>query len=271
MPEYPHLGFGCGLRAPHYDTILEARPKEVQWFEIISENFIDAHPGYWEFLAELRRDYRIVMHGVSLNIGSPDALNISYLHKLKKLGDFLDVPWFSDHLCWTGVNAHNTHDLLPLPYTPETLQHVAQRIREVQDVVQRPFVLENPSTYLEFNASTIPEWEFLAELAERGDCGLLLDVNNIYVNSFNHGYDAKTYIEAIPAARIAQIHLAGHTNKGTHIIDTHDAPVVDAVWDLYRHTLRTKGNITTMIEWDENIPPLEGVLAEVAKARGVVA
>ena len=261
------LGFGLGLRAPHYDAMLAARPKTVDWFEIISENFIDAHQGYWEFLSDLRRDYPIIMHGVSLNIGSTDPLNGEYLSKLKKLANHLDVPWVSDHLCWTGVNAHNSHDLLPLPYTEAMLTHIAARIGQVQQTLGRRFVLENPSSYLEFNSSTITEWEFLARLAEQTGCGLLLDVNNVYVSAFNHGFDAKTFIDAMPASAIAQIHLAGHLNLGTHIVDTHDGHVMDDVWKLYAYTIRTKGMIPTMIEWDENIPEFDVLLAELVKAK----
>jgi uncharacterized protein (UPF0276 family) len=262
-----HLGFGLGLRAPHYETILATRPKGVDWFEIISENFIDAHSGYWDFLSDLRRDYPIIMHGVSLNIGSTDPLNMVYLAKLKKLADHLNVPWFSDHLCWTGVNAHNSHDLLPLPYTEEMLAHIATRIDQLQQTMGRRFVLENPSSYLEFNASTIPEWEFLARLAHQTGCGLLLDVNNVYVSAFNHGFDAKKFIDAIPASAIAQIHLAGHRNFGTHIIDTHDGHVIDDVWALYDYTIRSKGAVATMVEWDDDIPEFDVLLAEIDKAR----
>jgi len=261
------LGFGLGLRTPHYDAILAARPKAVEWLEIISENFLDAHEGYWEFLIDLRRDYPIIMHGVSLNIGSTDPLNVDYLSKLKKLANHLDAPWVSDHLCWTGVNAHNSHDLLPLPYTEEMLTHIATRIQQVQQVLGRRFVLENPSSYLEFNSSTITEWEFLARLADQTGCGLLLDVNNVYVSAFNHGFDAQTFIDAIPASAIAQIHLAGHLNLGTHIVDTHDGHVIDEVWKLYEYTIRTKGMIPTMIEWDEKIPEFDVLLAELAKAK----
>ncbi len=267
ITKYPNLGFGLGLRAQHYDIILETRPKSVDWFEIISENFIEAHNGYWDFLADLRQDYPIIMHGVSLNIGSTDPLNKTYLQKLKELADFLQPAWFSDHLCWTGIGSKNTHDLLPVPYTLQTLNHISERIKQVQDYLDRSFILENPSTYLEFNESTIPEWKFLANLTENTGCGLLLDVNNIYVNSFNHGYDAKKYIDAIPTDKIAQIHLAGHHNFGTHIVDTHDAHVKDDVWDLYSYTIKTKGKISTMIEWDDNIPEFDVLLAELDKAR----
>lgn len=264
---YPYLGYGLGLRACHYDTILETRPKTVDWFEIISENFIEAHKGYWDFLTELRTDYPIVMHGVSMSIGSTDPLDIEYLNKLKKLADFLEAPWVSDHLCWTGINGKNSHDLLPMPYTEESLKHITSRIKQVQETLERNIILENPSTYLEFKDSNIPEWEFMAHLAKDADCGLLLDINNIYVSAFNHGYDAKEYIDAMPQNHIAQIHLAGHKNLGTHIIDTHDNHVIDEVWQLYSYAIEKCGRINTMVEWDDNIPAFETLSAELDKAR----
>ena len=264
---YPNIGFGLGLRSPHYDEILATRPKQVDWFEIISENFIDAHQGYWEFLADLRKDYLIVMHGVSLSIGSPDPLNKEYLNKLANLANFLQVPWLSDHLCWTGMNGKNTHDLLPLPYSEEMLAHVVSKIHQVQETLGRNIVIENPSSYVEFNASEMPEAEFLVRLVKATDCGILLDVNNVFVSSFNHGFDAKEYIDALPTANIAQIHLAGHKNFGTHIIDTHDNFVLDEVWQLYDYTIKTKGQISTMIEWDENIPTFSMLVAELEKAK----
>lgn len=264
---YPALGFGLGLRSQHYDVIYETQPKEVEWFEIISENFIEAHKGYWDFLGGLRENYPIVMHGVSLSIGSTDTPNPEYLRKLKALADFLQPPWVSDHLCWTGVNGRNTHDLLPVPYTEESLRNTVNHIRQVQDILERNIVLENPSTYIEFKASAISEWEFLARMAEEANCGILLDVNNVYVNSFNHGYDAIAYIDAIPANRVVQIHLAGHRNLSTHILDTHDDHVIDEVWKLYAHAIRTKGLVSTMVEWDENIPEFPVLLAELEKAK----
>lgn len=265
MHPYPDIGFGLGLRNPHYDHILTHRPK-VGWFEIISENFMDAHQGYRDFLSDLRRDYPIVMHGVSLSIGAVDPLNRDYVKKLKDLMDFLEPPWVSDHLCFTGFAGRNTHDLLPVPYTKEALAHISDRVMQVQDHLKRPLVLENPSSYLQFAADTMPEWEFIAALAARTGCGLLLDVNNVYVSAFNHGFDAKRYIDALPAEQIAQIHLAGHRPKGNYILDTHDAPVADPVWELYTYALKTKGFRSTMIEWDEQIPPFETMLAELQKA-----
>lgn len=264
----PLTGFGLGLRAPHYETILAARPP-VDWFEIISENFLDAHEGYWEFLADLRQDYAFVMHGVSLSIGGTDPLDQVYLAKLNKLADHLRPAYVSDHLCFTGLGGHNTHDLLPLPYTAEALNHLVARVRQVQDSLGRQLVLENPSSYLEFAASTMPEQEFLAALAERSGCGLLLDVNNVYVSGFNHGFDPADYLAALPSAAIAYIHLAGHRHCGTHIIDTHDEPVIEAVWQLYADTIAHIGPRPTMIEWDDKLPEFQALQAELERARAI--
>lgn len=261
----PNLGFGLGLRSPHYELVQETRP-DVGWFEIISENFIGAHQGYRDFLADLRRDYPIIMHGVSLSIGSTDALNREYLSKLKNLADFLEVPWLSDHLCYTGVLGENSHDLLPIPYTEEALAHLVPRVHALQEALGRPFAFENASSYLEFAGATIPEQEFLRELCAQTGCGILLDVNNVYVSSFNHGWNAEAYLDAIPPEAVVQYHLAGHRNKGTHIIDTHDEPIIDDVWALYRYTLQKIGARSTMIEWDDAIPPFEDLLAELRKA-----
>jgi uncharacterized protein len=262
-------GFGLGLRAQHYDNVLGVWPRTVDWFEIISENYIDGHGGYFEMLTDLRAQYPLVMHGVSLSIGSTDPLNRAYLKKLKRLADHIDTMYVSDHVCWTGVGGHNTHDLLPVPYTEEVLAHMAKRAREVAEILERPLVLENPSSYVAFKASQMPEWEFMARLAEEGGVGIILDVNNIYVSAFNHGFDARAYIDAIPAKHIRQIHLAGHENHGTHIIDTHDHPVIDEVWELYRYTIQTKGMISTMIEWDAEIPAFDVLVGELNKARAI--
>ncbi|MCU0427387.1 MAG: DUF692 domain-containing protein [Candidatus Kapabacteria bacterium] len=262
----PDLGFGVGLRSVHYDHILEHFPP-VDWFEVISENYLSRGGYSWYALQKIRERYRIVTHGVSLSIGSTDPLNFTYLERLKRLADDMDTPWVSDHICWTGVNGRNTHDLLPILYTEETLRHVVERIRTIQDFLGRRVALENVSTYVEFAASTMPEWEFIARMAEDADCGLLLDVNNVYVSSFNHGFDPYEFIDAIPADRICQYHLAGHTNKGTHIIDTHSDHVVDEVWELYRYAYGRSGGRATLLEWDEDIPPFEVVHAEALKAR----
>lgn len=264
-----HLGFGLGLRTPHYETFLNERPRSVAWLEIISENYIRAHPGYWRMLTDLRQDYPFVMHGVSLSIGSTDVLDREYLDDLKKLAQHLEVAWVSDHLCYTGVNHENTHDLLPIPYTEEALSHLIARIHQVQEILGRPMVFENASSYLEFAGATMTEPEFLCALTNATGCGILLDVNNVYVSSFNHGWDALAYIDAIPAEAIVQYHLAGHTDKRTHLIDTHNAPVIDPVWELYRYTLQTKGMKSTMIEWDADIPAFAALEAELNKAKAV--
>ena len=261
------LGYGLGLRAQHYDHILKERPQSVDWFEIISENFMQAHKGYWDFLSDLRRDYPIIMHGVSLSAGSPEPLDETYLTQLKALADHINPPWLSDHVCWTGVHGRNTHDLLPVAYTNESLALMADKIKRVQDRLGRLMLMENPSTYVEFEQSTMSEWDFMASLAERADCGLLLDVNNVYVSAFNHGFDARRYIDAMPAGRIVQVHLAGHSHCGTHIIDTHDNHVTDGVWDLYDYTLKQKGPVATMVEWDGQIPEFAVLEAELDKAR----
>ncbi|MDX1949357.1 MAG: DUF692 domain-containing protein [Rickettsiales bacterium] len=263
---YKFLGFGLGLRASHYDYILQNKPK-IDWFEIITENYIDSHSGYIEFLQDIRELYPLVMHGVSLSIGGFDKINFEYLKKVKNLAEKINPEWISDHLCYTGFNNINTHDLLPIPYNKQMLSHIAERIKIVQDYLERNIILENPSSYIEFENSTMSEHQFLAELAEKADCGLLLDVNNVFVSSFNHKFDAKKYIDFIPAERIVQIHLAGHTNKGDVIIDTHDNFVIDKVWDLYQYATHQKGRISTMIEWDNNIPLFEVLESELLKAK----
>jgi uncharacterized protein (UPF0276 family) len=261
-------GYGLGLRQPHYDQVVQTR-QPVDWFEILSENFMEGHPGHWEFLADMRAHYPLVMHGVAMNIAGIDPLDKTYLTKLKALAAHVKPVCISDHLCWTTAHGVNSHDLLPVPYTEEALAHVADRVKQVQDALGCMLVLENPSTYTEFHASSMPEWEFMVRLVEKADCGLLLDVNNVYVSAFNHRYDAKRYIDAIPAPRVAYIHLAGHRNCGTHIIDTHDDHVIDDVWDLYRYTVARIGPVATMVEWDGNIPAFEVLLAELGKARDV--
>ena len=265
-----NLGFGLGLRAPHYEEVLREKPK-LGWFEIISENYLNAHRGYWDYLAELRAHYPVVMHGVSLSIGSTDPLDLDYLAKLKALADHIEAPLVSDHLCYTGVNGINTHDLLPLPYTVEALEHIVPRVHKLQEMLGRAFVFENASSYLAFDGNTISEPEFLGALCKQTGCGILLDINNVYVSSFNHGWDAKAYIDAIPAGAIAQYHLAGHRNKGTHLVDTHDACVTDAVWALYRYTLETKGMKSTMVEWDDAIPAFSVLMDEIGKASAIAA
>jgi uncharacterized protein (UPF0276 family) len=268
--DQPHLGFGVGLRSAHFNYILDQQPP-VDWFEIISENFMDS--GGWprHALERISERYPVVMHGVSLSIGSADPLDFDYLTKLKRLAQETRAVWLSDHLCWTGILGQNTHDLLPVPLNEETLRHIINRVRTVQDFLERPLVLENPSSYLSFNGDTLSEWEFLASLAVEADCGLLLDVNNVYVSSVNHGFDPIEYIESVPHERVVQIHLAGHTHCGTHIIDTHDGHVVNHVWELYRRACRLTGEVSTLLEWDSNIPEFPVLHAEVLKAREYLA
>ncbi len=262
------LGFGLGLRADHYETILAGSPP-VDWFEIISENYMVPGGKPLHFLDRIRERYPIVMHGVSLSIGSTDPLNRDYLRQLKQLAARVEPQWMSDHLCWTGAHSKNMHDLLPLPYTEEAIAHVVARVQQVQDFLGRRILLENVSSYITYKQSALTEWEFLREVVERADCLLLLDVNNIYVSSVNHGFDPLAYLNAVPRERVQQFHLAGHRNLGTHIIDTHDEPIVDPVWELYRAAVRRFGAVSTMIERDDNIPPLEDLLAELDYARHI--
>lgn len=262
----PDLGIGLGLRTVHFGYLLEHFPA-VDWFEIISENFMDSagRPRY--VLDQIAERYPVVMHGVSLSIGSSDPLNWDYLTKLKRLADAIQPRWISDHLCWTGVLGLNTHDLLPLPFTEASLAHVIERVRIVQDFLERPLVLENPSSYVTFHMSTMPEWEFLTRVSESTNCGLLLDVNNVYVSSTNHDFDPSDYLHRIPHHRIVQIHLAGHTNCDTHLIDTHDGPVISPVWQLYRQAIQLTGPVSTLLEWDARIPSFPEMHAEALKAR----
>jgi len=263
---HANLGLGVGLRTVHFAHILQHQP-QVDWFEIISENFMDSggRPRY--ILEQIAERYPVVMHGVSLSIGSSDPLNMEYLAKLKRLAGQVRPRWISDHLCWTGVLGLNTHDLLPVPLNELTLKHVVERVRTVQDILERPLVLENPSSYVTFACSTMTEWEFLSRLADEADCGLLLDVNNVYVSSVNHDFDPVEYVRSVPHERVVQIHLAGHTDCGTHRVDTHDSEVIDPVWQLYRLAHQLTGGVATLLEWDANIPPFPVVHAEVLKAK----
>ncbi len=263
----PVLGYGLGLRQPHYEQAMGAQ--DVDWFEVVSENFMEAHPGHLEYLSDMRKKFALVLHGVGLNIGSTDSIDRDYIAKLKALAAATRPALISDHLCFTGVHGKNSHDLLPVPYTQEALVHISDRVKRVQDALGMAIALENPSTYGEFRESTMSEWEFLVRLTEQTDCGLLLDVNNVYVSAFNHRYDAKSYIDAMPAGRIAYVHLAGHRNLGTHIVDTHDDHVIPAVWELYAYTLRRLGALSTLVEWDGNLPGFDVLLAELAKAKQV--
>jgi uncharacterized protein (UPF0276 family) len=269
----PNLGLGVGLRNVHFEHILAHGP-QVDWFEIISENFIDNHGYARAVLDRIAAQVPIVMHGVSLSIGSSEALDMGYLAKLRALARELRPAWVSDHLCWTGAASLNSHDLLPLPLDEACLRHVAARVRQVQDYLGRPLVLENPSTYVAFAGSCMPEPEFLGRLAEDTGCGLLLDVNNVYVSATNHGFDAETYIRSLPARSIVQIHLAGPTDCGGYLVDTHDAPVPTEVWRLYALAQQLQGAggaVSTLLEWDAGIPSYPVLLAELDKARAALA
>ncbi len=262
---FPDLGIGVGLRTKHFGHVLGEKPN-VGWFEIVTENFMDTEGRPLFVLEQVAENYPIVMHGVSMSIGTTDPIDKGYLRRLAALAKRIDAKWVTDHLCWTGVAGRNTHDLLPMPLTEEALRHVVSRVKQVQDFLERPIGLENPSSYVEFRSSTIPEWEFLARVAEEADCALLLDVNNVYVSSFNHGFDPREYIDGIPHERVVQYHLAGHTNKGTHIVDTHSDHVIDEVWELYAYSVQKSGGRPTLLEWDENIPDFETLQAEAEKA-----
>jgi uncharacterized protein (UPF0276 family) len=276
----PDLGVGVGLRIPHYPTVLgegggqggesegslgDVAP--VEWFEIISENFMVGGGRPMRNLERALERFRLVQHGVSLSIGSTEPLDWDYLKKLKSLLQKVKSPWVSDHLCWTGSHGVNLHDLLPLPYTEAAVKHVAERARTVQDFLGVRLALENVSSYLGYTSSAMTEWEFVTAVAEEADVGILLDVNNIYVSSYNHAFDPVAYVDGVPHHRIVQIHLAGHTNRGNYIIDTHSDHVIDPVWNLYRRTLEHTGPVSTLVEWDDDIPPFATLAAEAGKAR----
>src|SRR5258708_1781512 len=264
------VDFGLGLRPEHYEEIV-ANPGKVSWFEALSENYMvnGGMPLYW--LDRIRRDYPMALHGVSLSIGTTDPLDTAYLDELKALSDRVQPMWVSDHLCFTGLRGLNMHDLLPLPYTEEALRHVAERVMRVQDHLGRRLVLENVSSYVTYAASELSEWEFIAALSERADCDILLDVNNVYVSAFNHEFDALAFLRAMPRARVRQFHLAGHLHKGSHIIDTHDHPIVSDVWELYAEAVKLFPGVPTMIERDADIPPYAELLAELDVARDIAA
>jgi hypothetical protein len=269
----PHLGFGAGLRTEHYHDV-EARlgkPRThspaIEWFEAISENYMDTAGRPLAVLERVRGDYPVALHGVGLSIGEAGPLDRHYLANLRRLVDRIEPALVTDHLCWTGLGATRLYDLLPIPYTEETLAYVAGKVRVVQDALGRQIALENPSRYVDVAGSTLSEWEFLAALCEQADCGVLLDVNNVYVSARNLGFEAERYIDAVPADRIAQVHLAGFTDTGTYLFDTHSAPVDDGVWRLYARLVARTGEIATMVEWDADIPPFARLEAEVGKAR----
>ena len=267
----PYLGFGLGLRPEHYQDILDNKPKQIDWFEILSENYMVEGGKPLYYLDAIRQDYPMVMHGVSMSIGSTDPLNYDYLKQLKRLISRVEPLWISDHLCWTGVEQKNMHDLLPLPYTEAAVTHLANRISEVQDYLGMQMLIENLSSYITYSDDAMSEWEFLSEIAEKADCNILLDVNNIYVSSFNHHFDPIDYLEGVPKQRVWQHHIAGHSNNGNLIIDTHDQDIIDPVWNLYEETAKRFGPVSTMIERDGNIPPLQQVIEELEHARRIAA
>ncbi len=264
------VDFGLGLRPEHYDEIV-ANPGRVSWFEALSENYMVAGGTPLHWLDRIRRDYPVALHGVSLSIGSVDPLNGRYLDDLAALIDRVQPMWISDHLCFTGLRGLNMHDLLPLPYTEEALDHVAERVQRVQDRLGRRLVLENVSSYVTYASSQLSEWDFIAELSRRADCEILLDINNVYVSAFNHEFDAMVFLRGMPRARVRQFHLAGHTHKGSHIIDTHDSPIVPDVWTLYAEAAQLFPGVPTMIERDADIPPYAELVAELDAARRIAA
>jgi uncharacterized protein len=263
-------GFGLGLRPEHYPDFTEGHPR-VDWLEVISENYMVPGGRPLHHLDRIRREWPMVMHGVSLSIGSADPLDQVYLRELRQLANRIEPGWISDHLCWTGVDHRNLHDLLPLPYTEAALRHLIPRVQQVQDALGQPLVLENVSSYVSFAADEMSEAEFIVELLARTGCRLLLDVNNVYVSSVNHGFSATAFVDAMPAERVVQIHLAGHENDGGQLIDTHDHPVCSEVWALYRHAVERLGPVPTMIERDDRIPPLDALLDELDAARRTAA
>lgn len=264
----PDLGVGVGFRPRHHGHVLAARPA-MDWFEVISESFMVPGGRPLETLARLSDGYRVVPHGVSLAVGSVEPLDRDYLVRLRRLVDRLDPPWVSDHLCWGRAPGLHVHDLLPLPYTGEAVDLVVERVKRVQGTLERPFALENVSSYMTYRASTMTEMDFVAEVVERADCGLLLDCNNVVVSARNHGLDAEAYVDAMPAGRVVQMHLAGHTDKGTYVLDTHAEPVSDEVWALYRRAVTRCGAVATLVEWDDDVPTWDRLAAEAEHARAL--
>lgn len=269
MAKFDFLGFGLGLRPKHYQHIITHQPKEIDWFEIISEDYLIDGGNPLDYLFKIRENYPMVMHGVSLSIGSCDPLDFDYLKKLKHLADTLEPAWVSDHFCWTGVNGNNIHDLMPIPYTKQALDHIVERIKQVQDYLGRQILLENPSSYVSYTDTQMSEQDFIRETAERADCLLLLDVNNVYVSSFNHNFDPIEYLDAIPIERVQQFHMAGHSNNTTHIIDTHDHPIVEPVWNLFAYAASRFGKVSAMIERDDHIPELPELIEELEQLKQI--
>jgi len=261
-----YLGHGVGLRPKHYGLFLESRP-QVDWVEAISENFMRVGGRPLGVLERVRRDFPVALHGVSLSIGSSDPLNREYLSQLSELAKRIEPAVISDHLCWGSHGGRYVHDLLPLPFTAEALEHVVRRVESVQETLGRQILLENVSSYLTYQESTFTEWDFLAEVARRADCGILLDINNIYVSAKNHGFDPIDYLTAMPVDRVGQYHLAGHSDHGDYLLDTHDHSVSGEVWALYRQAVERFGLVSTLIEWDENVPELDVLIAESRRAK----
>ena len=264
------LGHGVGLRTKHYSQFLEERP-DVAWVEAVSENFMGLGGRPLAVLEKVRRDRPVVLHGVGLSIGAVAPFDQKYLADWKELIDRIEPAMVSDHLCWGAHGGRYVHDLLPMPFTEEAVKHTVSRVQHVQELLGRQIVLENVSSYLTYPTSTMPEWDFLSEIARRADCGILLDVNNIYVSARNHGFSPDAYLEGVPVDRVAQYHLAGHFDRGDILIDTHEGQVSDPVWDLYRKAVRRFGDVPTLIEWDEGVPELDVLLAESAKAKAIEA
>jgi uncharacterized protein (UPF0276 family) len=265
----PSLGVGLGLRTTHYAHILAERPA-VDWFEILSENYMQTRGRPLAVLDQIAETYPIAMHGVSLSIGSNDELDWDYLVELKTLKERVRARWVSDHLAWTGIAGRNTHDLLPVPFTEEALVRMAEKIRQVQSFLEAPLVLENPSSYVEMAGAEMTEWEFLAALAHEADCGILLDVNNVYVSAFNHGFDPHAYLARVPYERVVQLHVGGHTRHETHMIDTHIGPVIEPVWELFAEAYRRAGVVSTLLEWDAEIPPFEVAHEDALRAHAYI-
>jgi uncharacterized protein (UPF0276 family) len=266
----PQLGFGVGLRSVHYEHILRERPS-VDWFEVLSDNYLHTRGRPLSFLDQIAERYPVALHGVGLSIGSTDPLDRAYLAELKRLRDRVQARWVSDHICWTGVSGRFGHDLYPIPFTEEALRHVAQRVRQVQDFLEAPLVLENPSTYLEFHGSSLGEAEFIAALLEESGAGLLLDVNNVYVNAHNHGFDPRAYLRQLPLERVVQLHVAGHSQAEGYLADTHGAPVADGVWQLLEEAVRLGARAPLLVEWDADIPDFVELEREVTRARACFA
>lgn len=265
---YPALGFGIGLRPPCYEYILNERPA-VDWFEFISEDYLVPGGRPYYFLEKIRAHYPMVMHGVSLSIGTSDPVNKTYLANLRTLADRIQPAWISDHFCWTGLNGTNYHDLLPLPYTQACIDHIVPRIQQVQDYLGRRIALENVSSYINYQASEMTEWEFITQVAKQADCLVLLDVNNVYVSSYNHDFDPIKFLDGIPVERVQQFHLAGHTFAGDYIVDTHDHAVIPEVWSLYEYAVRRFGNVSALLERDDHIPKFPELEAELAMAKQI--